>query len=79
MKIYQLKKADRDIFSGLDPFERLAILNPWGKYSTEYFRNTKTGKINYRTKMTHDSGVFYMELTHFFRVFSDIYIRRQVE
>ncbi len=31
MKIYQLKKADRDIFSGLDPFERLAILdNPCG-------------------------------------------------
>jgi hypothetical protein len=51
----------------------LKVRNPWGKYSTEYFRNTKTGKINYRTKLTHDSGVFYMELTHFFRVFSNIY------
>ena len=31
MKIYKLKRADRDAFRGLDPFERLAILdNPCG-------------------------------------------------
>ena len=51
----------------------LKVRNPWGQYSTEYYRNAKTGKMGFRTNETNDSGVFYMELTHFFRVFNTLH------
>ena len=48
------------------------VRNPWGRYTTSYRKNSKTGKMEAFTEIREDSGEFLMELTHFVQTFASI-------
>ena len=49
------------------------LRNPWGSYTTQYFWNEKKQEMEFDTNETESSGVFFMELTHFSRVFRSVF------
>lgn len=41
------------------------VRNPWGAYTSDYFYNEEKDEVEVETNVSNDSGVFMMELTHF--------------
>ena len=51
----------------------IKVRNPWGRYSLQYNWNNITKEMEFDTKRADDSGIFYIELTHFTRVFQSLF------
>lgn len=48
------------------------LRNPWGHYSTDYLKDTKTGKVEAVTN-EENGGEFLCELTHFIKSFTELF------
>ena len=55
------------------PVKMVKLRNPWSTYTTGYYYNEETKKVEVQTELDKNTGIFMMELTHFWRVFEQIY------
>lgn len=57
------------------PIKMIRLRNPWGHYTSNYVKDTKTGKVEAVTN-EESGGEFLCELTHFIKTFDQLFTTR---